>query len=109
MSVSSNIGYVSKEDGKIHYVYCHFAGYYGQLGVDLFNKFKKYEDVVELIEKGDMSYIDTPYTSLGEEFKKPRIVNTLKSFKEDNYLYIFDKDIWKTLSEDEYVSLRSVI
>ena len=109
MSTNSNIGYVSKEDGKIHYVYCHWDGYYNGLGADLYNRFTDYDSVVELVEKGDMSYLEEPYTERGEKLNKPRIVDNPKLAYEQSYLYILDDEVWKTFYYSDFITLEDVL
>lgn len=65
MSTHSYIG-IEQPPGMILYVYCHFDGYPEGVGRDIANMNR--EQVQALIEKGDCSTVDEPYTARGENY-----------------------------------------
>ena len=84
-------------------IYCHWDGYPSGVGKALFNKFKTYEDVLNLVVGGDCSVIDENevlhYANReGEkwDFNKP-----VQNDKLDvcggwtEYAYIFEDGAWK--------------
>lgn len=96
MGTRSNIGYKDKKSGKYHYVYCHWDGYYEGVGNDLLNGFNSYSKAKELVDGGDMSTTEEPYTSKGEDYEdlKPRITDNQSDIFQQEYAYVFTEDGW---------------
>ena len=97
MSTRSNIGYKIKEGekkGQYAFVYCHFDGYLEGVGKELKDNYNSYEEIVELVQGGDMSFPGEPYTDGGEDFNdlKPEIVEDIKDTFQQEYSYIWKDD-----------------
>jgi len=102
MATRSNIGYVTPK-GTIRFVYCHWDGYFESLGRDLIKDFNSLKLAIDLVERGDMSYLDKSYASMGDKWEmiKPREVKTIKEVCEEEFCYIyipdfgwFGKEVW---------------
>lgn len=97
MSTRSNIGYKikdGKKEGQYAFVYCHFDGYLEGVGERLKNEYNSYDEIVELVQGGDMSFPGTPYTSRGEDYNdlKPKIVEDINKTFRQEYTYIWRDD-----------------
>ena len=97
MSTRSNIGYKIKDGrnaGKYAFVYCHFDGYLEGVGKNLKSNYNSYEDIVALVQAGDMSTPGKPYTSRGEDYNdlKLRITDNINETFQQAYAYIFKDD-----------------
>ena len=55
----SNVNWIGrKTEDKTYYIYCHWGGDLDQNGQILYDHWNNEEDVIELLDQGDASYID---------------------------------------------------
>jgi len=66
------------------------------IGLQLLNNYKKYEDVLEFILKGDRATFDQPYFECGESWSdnKPDFVKTVKGKIPECVFYLFENNKW---------------
>jgi hypothetical protein len=57
MATSSYIGR-KNEDGNVEYIYCHWDGYLDHNGKILFEHYTHENDVLDLLEQGDLSTLE---------------------------------------------------
>lgn len=95
MSTNSYIAY-QKENGKYRLVYCHFDGYPDGVGASLLGYYNSLEDVIKLVEAGNMSTVGEPYTDRGEtyEMNAPQDYDSFDSKPNIEYLYVFQEGKW---------------
>ena len=97
MATRSNIGYKIKDGrnaGKYAFVYCHWDGYLEGVGEDLKSNYNSYEDIVKLVQAGNMSTPGEPYTDRGRDYNdtKPKITDNINETFQQEYAYIFKDD-----------------
>ena len=110
----NNVNFKISEDTEYLEVYCHFDGYLEGVGADLLSDFNNYDDVFNLIIKGDMSsindyYYDRPHEEDWDDIKP----NELKTFDfnkkiPNDYYYLFENNKWiyRNWNDDEWHDLK---
>jgi len=106
MGTRSNIGYKDKETGTIHFVYCHWDGYYDGVGSDLLSNYPTYDDAVALVQKGGMSTPGEHYADKGEDYEsnKPQLTTNPIDVIQEEFGYIHSDGLW--LASDGSQSFR---
>ena len=120
MGTRSRIG-LKLTDGSIISAYHHWDGYPEWLGVTLNEQYNTREKIAELIDGGNMSscYSDSEFDYEKQEFIKrdpapsyyggddeaPRIDKNFTDYclnakAGEEFLYVFDEDMWKAFSID---------
>lgn len=89
MSTRSTIS-IEQFDGSILQVYCHFDGYLEGVGETLKKYYSSYDDVLALVKRGNMSYLD----------------NTIETSKfydeaEDDYKYFDNFNLYYKLGQKQ--------
>ena len=102
----NNIEITIPKDAEIMDIYCHFDGYLDGVGAGLLSDFNNYDDVFNMIIKGDMSSLDDHYYGRPNEdwdYIKPVFYKSIKEIFNENgnipndYYYLFDNNTWKYL------------
>lgn len=115
--MSTNCSISARIDGKVKTIYCHWDGYPNHTGVLLYKHYNTEEIVKELIDLGDISFLDesiscpkghsynTPIKGFtvfygrdrGEDFTEARVYeNCYEMLKREHqeYNYLFDEGKW---------------
>lgn len=120
MATRSLIG-LTKEDGKIQVIYCHWDGYPSGVGLQLALNYKDVETIQKLMDLGDRSSLrgapteeDTYLQSQGTKVV-PTIYDNFQQFLDNDkagaeYFYLWDKDwtIYKVGFDDTVEPLGKI-
>ena len=88
------------ENGVLYLgIYCHFDGYRAGVGDELIEKFKTYEDVLNLILLGDLSCCLDTIVSYANWRNDPLKIHKIEGEVYNSpmipYMYVFEDDNWK--------------
>ena len=104
MSTRSYIA-IENDDDSVSYIYCHWDGYLAGVGVDVVHMNR--DAVKALVERGDCSTIEEPYSDRGEEtpmstaFNVEDFKEALRLAPEIEYAYLLGRDgKWKFCHHD---------
>lgn len=109
MATRSRIG-IQNPDGTIHSVYCHWDGYLSNNGRILLRSYMNEDDILELISKGDMSYLDDSvaacnyYKDNNKSIASKSEEEYIKEGEEYNYLFK-DGEWYYSYGNKEFVKL----
>lgn len=119
MSTRSAIG-MRTYDGKIKAVYCHWDGYLEGVGKTLLNSYKDVFKVNQLLDKGDISSLESTIKatkfyadSEGLENNEPEVLaNTsemIEYFDSCEYFYVFEDDYWTVSTGGNFAKLIDIM
>ena len=102
MSTRSTIS-LKHKDGTIESIYCHFDGYLLGVGNILYNCYKSYKKVFELVCLGNISRLDelpensvSYFRDMGEKFDS-KLYLSIEEYEQMNYQdynYLFKNNKW---------------
>jgi hypothetical protein len=116
MATRSYIGKLNPETNTVTYIYCHYDGYLSHNGRLLSENYNDKDKVNQLLELGDLSYLDeqigekhdfkkptegwtVSYSrDRGEQFQSSRSTTKLEDYNRDpgiDYFYLFTEEGWK--------------
>ena len=102
MATRSHIG-VKQPNGTIDYIYCHWDGYPGNNGAILINYYQDITKANQLLELGDLSFLEEDTDSCVAYGRDKGDANTgkrngsLKGLLNEtfvDYLYVFEEGKW---------------
>lgn len=120
MATRSLIG-LTKEDGKIQVIYCHWDGYPEYVGLQLWLNYKDEETIQKLMDLGDRSSLRGAPTEEDTYLQKqgtkivPTIYDDFQQFLDNDkggteFFYLWDKDwtIYKVSHDDTVTQLGKI-
>lgn len=100
------------DNGNVLQIYCHYDGYLNCVGNELINGFNSYDEALELILAGDVSYIEggvaCHYTSKGKDWASNRPEQRMHARRNGDYLYVFKDGTWKIPVNDEMIDIEYI-
>lgn len=119
MATRSTIG-MRTYDGNIKAVYCHWDGYLEGVGKTLLNSYKDVFKVNQLLDKGNISSLESQIKNTvfyadkeGIDDNSPVVFKTVQDmieyFSDSEYFYVFEDDYWTVSTGGNFAKLVDIM